>query len=467
MIHNPVVAFAVVALRRLWSWSHAAVIALYCSLAWFLVGAEPTIIFRSELVFGIYDGILQTFGLLTCILAVLGHWQQELQPSNREMLRLRLGDAGVIGGLVLGYWLFWVTACVVPMILVAAVQQVLAGVMYLSSAVMVQYACSAIFTGFAMLWILSAIGIYNARRSVPLTLIAVAALLLVVSIIKSFSGGLLFDGLWIEHPSVVGMLIWLLAMASVAVLLYGFQRRLAVLVVSDAFGRGLSVALFEHLGWTLAVFHARLLTMSHALVLALLSGGGLAVILPLLRQHPSFSAMANVYLGALVPLMFALRMNVIVEVDKCAGMMESLHLAHHEYWRIVLHRWFVLVLPVVVSLAVFGILLWLFTPHYSLGNIAYTVMLGVVWQALGLALTLWMPRSGAWQIAFVLIVYIQLREDVQTFVHASALRHFNIVSPLWNSDGASFWQHIVLVVFIAALLGCSFVRLRLRTTTLR
>jgi|GEM_PF-3911964 len=453
--------FVVVCFRRLWSLSHLAAIALYCSLAWFLVGLEPTTIFRTDLVCEHYNFLLQTFGLLTCVLAIVEHWKDELRPDRRDLMRLRLGNTGVVLGLFCSYWCFWVCAAVLPMMLTAAVQQILAGVQYIDVIILLHYLCASAFTGFAPLWLAFSLAIFTMRRNEPLTVFALLLVIAGAAVLKQVSCGLLFDSLWLEHPSVWLALFWCSSLGSIAMIIFRFQRRIETLSLDDTLGRGLSTQLFALVRWNMSAFHARLLNMSHALVLALFSVLGLMVIIPLVRQSPSFAQMANIYLGAFVPLLFGLYVGSVVEVDTKANLAETIRSRSQAYWRIVLNRWCVLLLPMAVTTIGLGAALWVWTPYYAIGMVVYCVLLGVVWQAIALAVSLMVRRSGAWQIVLSLLVYIQLRDDVQQAMNTSLLQIINIVAPLFiTTHSALGVDYLRLSIWAAIAMGMCIYRLR-------
>lgn len=454
-------SFVVVCFRRLWSLSHLAAIALYCSLAWFLVGLEPTTIFRTDLVCEHYNFLLQTFGLLTCVLAIVGHWREELRPDRRDMLRLRLGNTGTVAGLFCAYWCFWACACVLPMMLTAAAQQFLAGVQYVDVIMFLHYLCASVFTGFAPLWLACGLTIFTIRRNEPLTVFVLLLVIAGAAVLKQVSGGLLFDSLWLEHPSVWLALVWVSSLVSITMIIFQFQRHLETLSLDDTLGRGLSMRLFVLFRWHMSAFHTRLLNMSHALVLALFSALGLMIIIPLVRQSPSFSQMANIYLGAFVPLLFGLYVGSVVEVDTKANLAETIRIRSQAYWRIVLNRWCVLLLPMAVTTIGLGAALWVWTPHYAIGMVVYCVLLGVVWQAIALAVSLLVRRSGAWQIVLSLLVYIQLRDDVQQAMNTSLLQIINIVAPLFiTTHSALGVDYLRLGIWATIAMGMCIYRLR-------
>jgi hypothetical protein len=365
------------------------------------------------------------------MLSVVQHWKEELAPDRRDIVRLRLGNGGIVIGLFCSYWLFWICTCVLPMMLCASVQQMFAGVQYLVLPTVLEYTLSAACTGFIPFLITCALLLYSMRRNEPLMVFFLLLATLMGFILKTVSGGVVGDGLWIAHPSIGTALVWCAAMAGAVSIIYRFQRQMETIVLTDSFHRGLSTRLFEYVGWSASAFHARLMNMSHALVIAAFSGLGMLLIIPLARQNSSFTTMANIYLGAFVPLLFALRVGFAIEVDAKAAVADVVGLRQKPYWRIVFHRWLILLMPVVTTVVCLGMLLWLFTPHIGFDNIVYCVLLGVFWQTLALALTLLIPHSGAWQIALSLIVYGQLRDDVQRLIHHSPLQDLNIIAPLY------------------------------------
>jgi hypothetical protein len=455
-------SFVVVCFRRLWSLSHLAAMALYCSLAWFLVGLEPTTIFRTDAVCEQYNFLLQTFGLLTCVLALVGHWKDELRPDRRDVLRLRLGNTGVVVGLFFSYWCFWVCACVLPMMLAAAMQQLLAGgFQYIDGSIFLNYLCASAFTGFTPLWLACGLVIFTIRRNEPLTVFVLLLVVASAAVLKQVSGGFLFDNLWLEHPSLWSVLMWVISLGSIAIIIFWFQRRMETLSLDDTMARGLTMRLFALLRWDMSAFHARLLNMSHALVLAFFSALGLVIIIPLVRQSPSFVQMANIYFGAFVPLLFGLYVGSVIEVDIKADLAETMRVRSRSYWQIVLNRWCVMLLPMAITIIGLGATLWALTPHYAIGRVMYCVILGVVWQAVALALSLMVRSSGAWQIVLSLVVYVQLRDDVQHVMNTSLFSVLNVVAPLFDtSQAAVSMDYLKLGAYAAIAMGMSIYRLR-------
>jgi hypothetical protein len=430
-------SFIIANLRRLWSFSHAAAIALYCSVAWFLVEIEPTMIVRTELVFAQYGFLLQTFALLTCILTIIQHWKEELQAARRDIMRLRLGNAGMVIGLFASYWIFWITASALPMMLTAAVQQTLGGSGYFTFSAALESTLSALFTGFAPLWIAASLSVFTSRRNEPLTVFVIALMIVAAFIVRQATSGIVFDELWIAHPTVWSAIAWCCSLVIIARILRRFWRSLDSLTMTTTFSHGLTVRALQHLGWSLSAFHARLMNMSHALVLAVFSGLGLVIIIPLVQRSPSFAVLANVYLGALVPLLFALRTRFVIDVDAHAHISDVVRLRPQAYWRVVLNRWCVLLIPMTITTMCLGTVLWASTPHgyYAPYNVMYCSLLGIIWQSMALALALLSRQflrweSNSWQVALLLLVYIQLRDDVQTVMTTSFLSVINIVSPL-------------------------------------
>jgi hypothetical protein len=440
-------------IRRLASLSHLAVMALYCSAAWFLVELEPTTIFRTELVCAQYDLFLQTFGLLTCVLAIIVHWKDELRSDKRDILRLRLGNAGLVMSLFAAYWCFWSCFCVVPFMATALVQQALVGWQYVSVHTLLLYGVSAACIGFTPLWLVFGLVMFSWRRNESLTLFVLLLILIVAAFVNRATEGMVLNGLWIAQPSTIQAVIWMVSLVVVAGILGWFQRRLDVLSLDDVLSGGVLPRLLRALGQPLAALHARLLNMSHAVVIAFFSALGLAVILSLLRQQASFVVMANIYLGAFVPLLFALRTDSILSIDSSAELYDTIRLRTRVYWQTILSRWCVLSIPMILTVWLFGMVLWVLTPHYTLRYALYCTVLALAWQSLALLFALLLRRGGAWQIVFSLAVYLQLRDDVQHIIGQTIFQKVNLVVPLLNVTVTPVSSDYVTVfcVFVAML----------------
>ncbi|MGB9774544.1 MAG: hypothetical protein ACPL4I_11065 [Bacteroidota bacterium] len=455
------ITFVIYNLKSLFSPLHFLIIFVYFSFAWFL--AQPFLdasaIYNSMRLTSYYDFILMSFGLLSFILAVLRHYRSALQRGRRELLAIRLSNHQIFWGLTTSYLLFFFIGFAVPSYLIAFVQQLVYAPNSITSSVFL-LKMAVPFTGYCFFWLVAALTLFGKLRNDFVVLFLFVVGYIVSFILRFLSGGLVFDHYWFMTVLIGKEASWRVGIGSflswgvflTVAYLYGnrIADRLHEIDLVEPFKNGVSVRLAEKLGAHFSAHHLKMMGLANQKILTLFALIGLTLVLVVLKNpHAELIILGKIYLGALLPILFSFNQYYIIQLDRDARMVHNNFLREISYQKIIFNRWMLLLLPQLLVALSFSLIVFLLTQKLSLLLIAYLILLNIFCSLLNLLFALVSRASGAANLMLLLFVYVQLREEVQTFFLSFAgINIFNIFYPLLQEES------IIPTVLWVTVVGC-------------
>jgi len=448
-------AFILRNFKALISPAYAAVLIVYLAFAWFLADPafDPTAVFSSEKLTDIYDLILMSFMMVNFLLFIIHDFKREWAPSKRDILASRLTARRMLRGLIVGYLLFFLVCFVIPTYGVAVVQQLMYAQDNVRWLTFILKASSGI-VGYTFFWILITIWCIARIRNEFVA-----------------SHGTLFSAYWLANAAKDDnplshwneALIWVSVTAAAFFLAWRLELTIGQKEIREPYREGLLSRVARRIGADLAMHHYRMMGLASQKLLMFCTMGGLAFLIPLFRRTDvNLLPLAKVYLGAFVPLLFSFNQYFMVKIDRDAGMTHNNFLRTMPYPRIVLHRWFVLLLPQLFVQLLFVFIAGVLSQPFPLSFVVYILLLNVLWSAANLFFATATMTNSVANVFLLFLVYVQLRDDVQHLFQSSALlNRFNIlgelVQPGFVSVAVIHW--LIVGALIASSLLLAFHRL--------
>jgi hypothetical protein len=408
-----------------------------------------------------YDLVLYSLGLMHFTLVVIRHFRYSMQRERREMLAARLSNGQIMRGLTVSYVLFFFIGFSIPIYAVALFEQLyyapqntqlfvfvwkslapLGGLLlfWIVLALFLIIRFRAEFTALALFVLAYALLFFGGRIASPFFLTPLGILSLALfeelplqEIILPFLGWLFFTGVALWYGSKI-------------------SRNLLTIELADPFRKGLSARLSETMGAFLAAHHFKMMGLESQKILAAFAFAGLVLVLIAVgNPGANLIVFAKIYLGAFMPILFSLNQYYVIQLDRDAGMIQSNSLRSMSFPRIVLNRWKLLLLPQLLTTLVCALIVARYTGQLSWTIVPYLLLVNIFCSLLNLFFAAVSRTGGVSNVALLFLVYLLLREDVQTWLDSTQyLTYFNVFSPLTREDPAipaTIWLALVVLIF--------------------
>lgn len=453
-------------LRSLFSPYNFLIIFVYISFAWFLANPllDPSAVYNSSKLTLYYDAILMSLGILSFLLTALGHFRNSFQRRRGELLAVRLSHTQIFWGLVTSYILFFFIGLSIPFYGAALTQQLVYAPGHVTYSVFLLKITSG-FTGYVLFWLVATLALFTKLRN-DFTVLVIFVVAYGASFILQFLlDGLAFDHFWLVliwqetkaswQASVGSFVAWLGILAVAYFIGNSIAKRLQHVELVESFKKGLFVRFSEKLGSHLSMHHLKMMGFQNQKILTLFALVGLAFTLVLLTNpRGELIVFGKLYLGALLPILFSFNQYYIIQLDRDAGMVHNNFLRAMSYPHIVFHRWALLLVPQILVALIFSLLIMVVTGKLSMTFIVYLLFLNIFCSLFNLVFSVLTQSSGPANVALLLFVYVQLRQDVQDFFAShSLLSTFNLFYPLLQEENVVpdfLW--IVMVACLGAIM---------------
>lgn len=443
-------------LRQMLDGSYIILLCIYTLLGWFIVeltlqqGQMP----GTEAVIALYNSVVFTLVLFTCIYLSITHFRESLTRSNRDILLLHLGNNRFFGGLLLAYAIFFCVFFTVPVYAVSVLQQYLSGVVHINY---MQYTIAlvqviaisfpAIITAIALfIWIKNEI---FALLVWMLLYSSAALIMLIISMIQT------------NTSSSLNILVKLgfYTLVNVGTMLIGWylSKRLTRYEYAERIRGGVFAFISRKLHLPLSASHYGMIGLRTQNLYLIFGLAGLAFLLvQFLAANAQTIIIAKIYCAVLMPVLFSLNQYSTIRIDITSGMLPVLHLKPVTYRSILFNRWLCLLAPQLIITFLFALLLIRLHSAIAVSFIAYAILLSILFSSANFMMSVLLKNSGIANFIEGGIVYIMLREDVQNFfISSELLQKVNILSSVVSANTHQpeswHWIFAVLLIFISVL----------------
>ncbi|MBI5473341.1 MAG: hypothetical protein HY961_13435 [Ignavibacteriae bacterium] len=446
--------------------THLIVITLYYSVAWLMAEPEfdPAAIYSSNRLTSVYDVVLMSIVFLNFLFFIVSHFRSELKLGRREILASRLTNEKLFWGLVVSYLLYFLLGFALPAYATALVQQLLYAPANVRPAVFGLKALCGVF-GYILFWIVATVSVFTRLRNEFGTLVIVAFLYGVSQFANIFFQGQVFNQFWIltERDSPQAYITWLCCIFAAILVGQHEARKILHVELTEPFGKGILARIAERMGADISMHHFKMMGLSSRKILGFFSFVGLLLLIPLFgRKDANLLPLAKIYFGALLPCLFSFNQYHLIRIDWDAGMMHNNFLRSIPYSHIIMNRWLLMLLPQLLATFTYIVLFGFFVQTFPAEFTLYLLALNVFFSIINLCFAVISQTSGVANLILLFFVYIQLRDDVQTFFASRTwLTELNILSALTNETNGVLISHwLITIVGIAICLLAMRARLR-------
>jgi len=460
--YKPAITFVLYQLKNLFSLNHFLIIVLYSSFAWFLSQPtlDPAAIYSSRKLTAYYDIILLSFGMLSFILAVIDHFQNNLQQSSSVLAGCRLSKNQIMWGLISSYMVFFLIGFSIPMYFIALMQQWF----YAAEQIHIEVFLLkpwVVIHGYVFFWLIVSLALIIRFRNQFIVLMIFTTLYGLSYILSFVLHGMVFNQHWFVSIYFNDTALWqnivlevsgyVASLGTALCIGTSIARRLHEIELLDPFRIGLFARFAEQINAFLSMHHLRMMGFGSQKILSLFSFIGLAFTLVLVTLHSGeLIVFGKIYIGALLPVLFSFNQYYIIQLDRDAGMIHNNYLRLLSYSYIIFHRWALLLIPQIVVTLSCSLVILIVTGKLSYAFVVYLLLINVFCSLFNLMSSIVTKSVGTANLLLLLFVYIQLRQDVQDFIFSLPLvNHINIFYPLLqesNLISSSYWISSILFV---------------------
>ncbi|HEX2866283.1 MAG TPA: hypothetical protein VHO03_04535 [Ignavibacteriales bacterium] len=441
-------------LKQMLNYTYLSLIFLYGLICWMI--ADVTIksqgLISGKEILKSYDTIILFLVLINCIYFIITHFRETLNSRIRDAEILRLGRYKYFWGLAAAYFIYFAVFNAAPLYLTAFVQTIVnsSSAFYFSD-----YFNALLSTAFrAGLWpiALSLILIVWIKNDL-LALIVWTAVYLTVTAISVISG--LYktgegNAPLSAVPLIASSVISLLTFAG------GFliSRRLTEYEYNEKISGGIFSLIAHKLGFVLSEFHYKMLglkTQSLYLIFGLL---GFVFVLSLTEgMGANNTVISKMYVAVFFPLLFSFNQYNLLAVDIDSGMIATNVLRKSGYARIVLNRWFTMLLPQTVFAVVFSFFIIGSTNGLNVSFLALVLVLNILFSSMNFSLSVFFMRPGFANFTVGFVGYLMLREDVQKVISSSELlRNVNLFGSIVSfTNSTPSPDHILIALCLSIM----------------
>jgi len=450
-------------LKRLLSLNHFFVLSIYISFAWFL--SQPPLdtfaIHNSERLVSNYDRILLSIAFLNFLVFIMAHFNQEMKKGRLELLTSRFSMQGLFWAMICCYLIYFIVGFLFPFYGTACVQQ------YLSSTDTVDLSVyfmkfSIGLTGYILFWIVITIGLFVWLRNDFVVLIIIIPAYLFSIFLNVISDGLYFNQHWIDNivlsknsaNLILNQFFFWLFIILITILIGNFLiKKIPFIDFSPPYRTGLFARLANFFKAYLSKHHLNMMGFANQKILTLFSLIGLIFIIFIVRNpNAQMIVLAKVYLGAFIPILFSFNQFYIIEIDRDAGMIHNNFIRGTEYFRIILNRWFLLLIPQLIISALYSFVVSLSTEAFSISIIIYILLLNIFCSSFNLFFAIKTRTNITANLILIFSVYLMLRDDVQSFlISYSWLNKLNIFYVLLQDKHVILLEHWIISLVLIFL----------------
>ncbi|MCU7492984.1 MAG: hypothetical protein HF312_08710 [Ignavibacteria bacterium] len=399
-----------------------------------------------------YDTIVLFLVLINCIYFIITHFRESLNSRVRDAEVVRLGKFRYFWGLIATYFIYFVVFNVLPLYLTAFVQNIISSTSaFQFSDYIFALLSTALRAGFWPI-VLSVILIVWIKNDL-MTLIAWTAVYLMVTAISVISG-LYKTGDGSTPLSTVP----LIANIAVSILTIGggfiISRRLTEYDYNEKISGGIFPYIAHKLRFVLSEFHYKMLglkTQSLYLIFGLL---GFAFVLSLTAgMGANNTVISKIYVAVFFPLLFSFNQYNLLAVDIESGMIVTNVLRKTGYSRVVMNRWFTMLLPQAAFAVIFSFFLASSFDGLNISFLVLVVMLNLLFSSMNFSLSVFFMRPGFANFTVGFIAYLMLREDVQTVISSSKLMSYvNVFGSITSfTNNTPALSHILIALFFSVM----------------
>lgn len=450
--------FIIKKLKSLFSFSHLLVLFVYTSITWFLVqpSFNPTSIYSSASITTIYGNVLMSITFLNFLLFVIKDFKSEITSNMKEILLTRLNSKRYIYGLFTAYFLFFIIGFVIPTYCIALFQQFYYASNTIKTSFFILKVLSLIIS-FVPLWIIITLYFVSVFRNEFVTLFLITVVYFFSLPVQVILKGVLFNNFWLMTffeaggiKSYLPIFTWFLSLSILPIIVKVLTVKISVIGLKEKFGKGLLASITKKLKFYLSMYHYRMLGLAPQIILWFFSFIGLIFVIILLNNpNGNFIVLSKIYIGAFIPVLFSFNQYSLIQIDREAGMMQTIFLRKISYSRIILNRWLIILIPQLFVVLIFVLLINIFGKPFSIEFIFYILLLNAFTGLLNLFIAIIFQSSGLPNLFIFALVYLQLRADVQLIITSSpVLNSLNIFYPLLQQKNVKiFFSHWITLLF--------------------
>ncbi|HEX2962009.1 MAG TPA: hypothetical protein VHO43_09480, partial [Ignavibacteriales bacterium] len=250
----------------------------------------------------------------------------------------------------------------------------------------------------------------------------------------------------------------LIANIAVSILTIGggfiISRRLTEYDYNEKISGGIFPYIAHKLRFVLSEFHYKMLglkTQSLYLIFGLL---GFAFVLSLTAgMGANNTVISKIYVAVFFPLLFSFNQYNLLAVDIESGMIVTNILRKTSYSRIVMNRWFTMLLPQIVLAVMFSSFIRSSISGLSISFLALVLVLNLLFSSMNFSLSVFFMKPGFANFIVGFIAYLMLREDVQNIVSSNTIMSyvniFGSITSFTNSTPAL--SHILIALFFSGI----------------
>ncbi|MEO8233348.1 MAG: hypothetical protein ABI638_13775 [Ignavibacteriota bacterium] len=464
-------AFVKYNLLKLFTVTHLFVVAIYLSFAWFL--STPNLdfssVYNSLRLTKNYDLILFSVALLNYILFVNNHFRDELITESYNLLAVRLTNNEIFWGLILVYLIYFLVGFATPFYCTALFQQLYYAPSKVELSIFLLKILS-ILTSYLLFWTVFSLWLKLLFRNDIIELLIFVFVYCIFLVFNLLTSGLLFNQTWFIDNIFSSlssgnwsekMIIWLLFISISIVLGKHISRKLTRLNLIEKYKIGIFSTIAGKLKAFLSMHHYNMIGLSNQRILTFFTTIGFVFIV-FLVQNKNFDLLllGNLYIGVFVPVLFSFNQYYIIKIDKDAGMIHNNFLREIPYARIILFRWFILLLPqlLVALLLTLTLKVFIVQIHYSF--VIYIILLNVLFSLINLCFSIATQEGMIANIFLLFFVYVQLREDTQNLINSNLfLKQLNIFYNLLQPEYVVELHYLFLIMAVVAFLLYSSIKM--------
>jgi hypothetical protein len=455
-------------LKQLFTIQHAFILIIYFAFAWFL--SDPTsmsqVIYNSRSLTDQYDLILLSFVFMNFLLFVVANFKSELSKGKKDLLLTKLTAEKLILGFVISYSIYWAVGFALPSCLTALFQQWYYAAQCITLDVFAEkYFCSVV--GYPFFLIACALLLFSVMKNEFLFLIASTLLYGCFHLASFVSHGMLFNYFWLDDIVLAGrtgfelsaILISLAVSFAIAIaLIAALARKIRTVTFSEKLNNGMLVQITRALKTELSMYHYKMLGLSSSKVLYFFAFLGLLLVISLVKVNTGdFRPLVHLYIGAFLPCLFAFNQYNIIKIDLDADMLHNNFLRKMPYFRIILNRWLIVLIPQLAVISAYFLILSRFDASINFPFYVYTILLSLLFSLINLYSALIAKTAMTANLFLLFAIYIQLRDDVQSALSMNGMvTDVNIFYSFFNNTILPW--HWIIVTGAIVLLSYASIR---------
>ena len=314
-------------------------------------------------------------------------------------------------------------------------------------------------TGYIIFWIVITIGLFVWLRNDFVVLIIIIPAYLFSILLNVFSDGLYFNQHWIDNiflsknssNLILNHFFFWLFIILITILIGNFLiKKIPFIDFFPPYRTGLFARLANFFKTYLSKHHLNMMGLANQKILTIFSLLGLIFIIYIIRNpNAQMIVLAKIYLGAFIPILFSFNQFYIIEIDRDAGMIHNNFTRQTEYFRIILNRWFLLLIPQLIISALYSLVVSLFAQELSISIIIYILLLNIFCSSFNLLFAIKTRTNITANLILLFSVYIMLRDDVQCFlISYNWLNKFNIFYALLQDKHVILLEHWIICLIL-------------------